>query len=109
MAGRVDRTQPPGIRFVELSTDGHKRSIVAVLFGGTERFVDDREGAGAVFAGAFSDELLDPQAKRREPGRQGDRELVPAILDRGADERAQLEAGILVVLLPASFGHRLAG
>ena len=46
--------------------------------------------------------------QRRERRRQDHRQLVASVGDRRADERAELEAGVRVVLLPAPFGHRRA-
>ena len=49
---------------VTVGGDGHKDTIGAVLVRTAQRFVDDRERALAVFAGAFGDELFDPETER---------------------------------------------
>ena len=109
MSRRFECRQPGFVRRIAIGGDGDKRAIVPIFVRAAERLVDHGQGAFAVLAGALGHELLDPEAERRERGRERQRQLVASLEHGGADERAQGEPGIGVVLLPAAVRHGRAG
>jgi len=107
MPGGLQGREAGLIGGVDFGGNRHEGAIGAVLVRPPERFVDDRQCAGLVFAGALGDELFDPEAERGEAGRQRQRQFVAPVLDRGGDEGAELEPGIGVVVLAAACRHGL--
>ena len=104
-ARRLECRQPLPVGRIRFGSDGHEAAVAAVLIRAAERFIDDRQQALAVFAGALGDQLFDPQAEGSERRGQRQGQLVAPFQRRCPDERAQLQAGVGVVVLLAALGH----
>jgi hypothetical protein len=80
--------------------DVHEHAVLAVLGGGHERLVGDRQDPAALLARRLGHELLRPQPERLERVVDDEGELVAAAQRQLAERRAELQARV-VLLGPA--------
>ena len=90
----LDRAILPGVGSV-LHTLIDKDAVGAVNRRRTERLAVERHDAAAEFSGRFGKQLLEPGAERGDRGRSNDRQLVAAMLRRGAEDRAEDDPRVL--------------
>ena len=82
------------VRIVVGQAELNEEPVVAIMLGAFQGFGCDGDDAGAAFAGAFREQLLDPEAEPGNPGRCHQGELVATVFGQSTDDGSQPSAGI---------------
>ena len=96
MAGGGDRFHP-GIQsgvVIRRQAQIDKEPVAAIVLRRQRRLAGNRNNAGALFAQALGQHLLDPQAEPGNPGRGNQSQFIPALAGQDTHRRAQPSPGI---------------